>query len=66
VSPGMIDTDIHADLTAEQIDRMVGGIPLHRQGTPDETAEAILFIASDASRYITGTVLDVNGGLHGG
>jgi 3-oxoacyl-[acyl-carrier protein] reductase len=66
VSPGMIDTDIHADLTAEQIDRMVGGIPLRRQGTPDETADSILFLASDASRYITGTVLDVNGGLHGG
>ena len=66
VSPGMIDTDIHADLTPEQLQRLEGGIPLRRQGTPEETAEAILFLASDASRHITSTVLDVNGGLHMG
>src|SRR5439155_5530737 len=66
VSPGMIDTDIHADLSPEAVARMEAGIPLRRQGTPEETAEAILFLASDASRYITGTVLDVNGGLHMG
>src|SRR4051812_36610066 len=61
VSPGMIDTDIHADLSAEQLHSMEGGIPLRRQGTPGETADAILFLVSDQSRYITGTVLDING-----
>jgi 3-oxoacyl-[acyl-carrier protein] reductase len=66
VSPGMIDTDIHADLSPEQVAALAGSIPLRRQGTSEETAEAILFLASDASRYITGTVLDVNGGLHMG
>jgi 3-oxoacyl-[acyl-carrier protein] reductase len=66
VSPGMIDTDIHADLSPEAVARMEAGIPLRRQGTPEETAEAILWLASDASRYLTGTVLDVNGGLHMG
>ena len=66
VSPGMIDTDIHADLTPEQLQRLEGGIPLRRQGTPAETADAILFLASDASSYLTGTVIDVNGGLHMG
>jgi len=66
VAPGMIDTDVHRDLSPEQLRELERGVPLGRLGTPEETAEAILFLASDASRYITGTVLDVNGGLHMG
>jgi NAD(P)-dependent dehydrogenase (short-subunit alcohol dehydrogenase family) len=58
----MIDTG----LSGEQLRSLEGNIPLRRQGTAEETVEAILYLASDASRHITGTVLDVNGGLHTG
>src|SRR5207249_3676233 len=45
---------IHANLTLEQPQFLEGGIRLHREGAPEESAEAILFLTSDASRYITG------------
>ena len=66
VSPGMTDTDIHADLSPEQVQALATNVPLRRLGTSEDTAQAILFLASDAGSYVTGTVLDVNGGLHMG
>ena len=39
-------------------------VPMQRSGTPDEVADSALFLASDMARYITGTTMDVNGGLH--
>jgi 3-oxoacyl-[acyl-carrier protein] reductase len=39
-------------------------IPMRRLGTPDDVAEAVLFLASDAAGYITGHVLNVNGGMY--
>ena len=59
VAPGFIRTSMTA---AMQID--VGGIPLRSVGEPEDVAEAICFLASSRSRYITGTTLDVNGGLY--
>ena len=59
VAPGFIRTSMTA---AMQID--VGGIPLRSIGEPEDVAEAICFLASPRSRYITGTTLDVNGGLY--
>ena len=59
VAPGFIRTSMTA---AMQID--VGGIPLRSIGEPEDVAEAICFLASSRSRYITGTTLDVNGGLY--
>ena len=59
VAPGFIRTSM---TEAMQID--VGGIPLRSVGEPEDVAEAICFLASSRSRYITGTTLDVNGGLY--
>ena len=59
VAPGFIRTSMTESM---QID--VGGIPLRSVGEPEDVAEAICFLASSRSRYITGTTLDVNGGLY--
>jgi 3-oxoacyl-[acyl-carrier protein] reductase len=62
VSPGQIDADPDL-LTADQRDKVKAMIPLGRLGTPDEIAYAVLFLASPMAAYITGTTLDVNGGI---
>jgi NAD(P)-dependent dehydrogenase (short-subunit alcohol dehydrogenase family) len=63
VAPGMIDTDIHASAgIPERVARIVPTVPLQRLGTPEEVAEAVLWLLSDASSYVTGSVLDVSGG----
>ena len=69
VCPGMIDTDISKGLTSEKSRQerrknAISTIPLGRLGCSEELARAILFLASDDSSYITGEVLDVNGGMH--
>jgi 3-oxoacyl-[acyl-carrier protein] reductase len=63
VSPGPTETPM-TDVWGETINKaMAGKIPLGRYGRPAEIAEAILFLASDRAAYITGEILDVNGGL---
>lgn len=59
VSPGVIETD----MSAEVLKTRKVSIPLGRSGTPDEVAQAVVFLASDAASYITGEILDVNAGL---
>lgn len=63
VSPGFIDTDFIAKLPPEQLDQYKKSVPLKRFGKPQEVAEAILFLASRQAAYITGTVLEISGGL---
>ena len=63
ISPGFIDTDFIASLPPEQIAQYKDEVPMKRFGTPQEIADAALFLASEESRYITGTVLEVAGGL---
>jgi NAD(P)-dependent dehydrogenase (short-subunit alcohol dehydrogenase family) len=65
IAPGFIDTDItHGKMTEEQRAVLVQSIPMGRIGQPIDVARACLFLASPLSEYITGEVLDVNGGMH--
>jgi len=66
VAPGFIDTPMTAPLPQELKDKMKSMIPLARFGTEADVAAAIVFLASDEAAYITGQVLDVNGGLYMG
>jgi NAD(P)-dependent dehydrogenase (short-subunit alcohol dehydrogenase family) len=59
IRPGPIETEIHAPGRLERITPL---LPMGRPGKPDEVAEAILFLLSDAASYITGAVLNVSGG----
>jgi 3-oxoacyl-[acyl-carrier protein] reductase len=63
VSPGFVATDLIADLSDEQKAEYEKMVPLRRFGLPVEIANAVLFLASDEAGYITGTTLDVAGGL---
>ena len=64
VSPGFIGTDMTAGINDEMRKKMVENIPLARLGAPEEVANAVVFLASDAAAYITGEVLKVNGGMY--
>lgn len=63
VSPGFIDTELIADVPEEMIQEYKKQIPLKRFGKPEEVADAVLFLASREAAYITGTVLEVTGGI---
>ncbi len=64
VAPGPIDNDFtQGKMTPEDKARIAKGIPMGRLGRPEEVASVILFLATDLSSYVTGVVLDVNGGL---
>ncbi|TDT16144.1 NAD(P)-dependent dehydrogenase (short-subunit alcohol dehydrogenase family) [Ilumatobacter fluminis] len=63
VRPGLIETDIHASSGIDdRIARHAPNVPMQRGGHPDEVAEAICWLASDAASYVTGTFVDVSGG----
>jgi 3-oxoacyl-[acyl-carrier protein] reductase len=64
VAPGFIDTDMTRALADAQRDALLGKIPLGRLGKPEEIAAAVAFLASPGAGYITGTTLDVNGGMY--
>jgi len=66
IAPGFIATPMTDPLSQEIKDKMKSMIPLGRFGTDRDVAAAIVFLASDEAGYITGQVLDVNGGLHMG
>lgn len=64
VAPGFIDTDMTRALTDEQRAALLTNIPLARLGAPQDIANAVVFLASEAAAYITGETLHVNGGMH--
>jgi len=63
ISPGFIETDFLHGLSKDQIENYKSMVPMRRFGTPEEVAGAVLFIAGRNASYITGAVLDINGGL---
>ena len=63
VAPGFVVTDMTADLSEELKNAAKERIPLQRFGEPEDIAEAVHFLADDAAAYITGHVLQVDGGL---
>ena len=64
VAPGFIETDMTSNLPDEQKEALASQIPMGRLGTPDEVANAVLFLAGDSGSYITGQTLHVNGGMY--
>ena len=64
VAPGFVDTDMTAVLGAELKEKMLATIPLKRFGAPEDIAAAVRFLCSEEAGYITGHVLDVNGGMY--
>ena len=64
ICPGMIDTDFHNIFSKPEVRTHVAGItPLKREGTSEEVANLVAFLASDEGRFMTGTNVDINGGL---
>ena len=64
VAPGMVETDMTAELGDRARTAMAEQIPLGRLGTPADVAGAVWFLASDEASYITGQVVGVNGGMY--
>ena len=64
IAPGFIDTDMTAALSDELKQNMLAHIPLKRFGKPEDVAAAVKFLASEEAGYITGAVLNVNGGMY--
>ena len=63
VAPGFIETDMTRKLTDEQRSTLLNGIALGQLGDPKDVADAVVFLASEHARYITGETLHVNGGM---
>lgn len=63
IAPGFVETDMTAALNEEVRTRIKQNIPLQRFGKPEDIAAAVRFLASEEASYITGHVLDVNGGM---
>jgi 3-oxoacyl-[acyl-carrier protein] reductase len=63
IAPGFIETEMTGELNQQVVDEWKSSIPLKRGGAPEEVADCAVFLGSDMSRYITGQVLQVDGGM---
>jgi len=63
IAPGFIETEMTGELDQKVVDEWRKAIPLRRGGSPDDVADCAVFLASDQSSYITGQVLQVDGGM---
>jgi 3-oxoacyl-[acyl-carrier protein] reductase len=63
VAPGFIETEMTGQLDAKIVEEWTKGIPLKRAGQADDVADCVAFLVSDMSNYITGQVLQVDGGM---
>jgi NAD(P)-dependent dehydrogenase (short-subunit alcohol dehydrogenase family) len=63
ITPGLIETDMVANIPPFLVAEILEKIPMHRMGQPDEVARVVSFLAQDASSYITGQIWGVNGGI---
>jgi 3-oxoacyl-[acyl-carrier protein] reductase len=63
IAPGFIETEMTEKLDAKTVEGWREAIPLKRGGTPEDIANACVFLASDLSSYVTGQVIHVNGGM---
>ena len=66
VVQGIIDTEMTKDLKTEWKQNILKTIPLGRFETPEDVANAIIFLASEKSSFITGAIIDLNGGIYSG
>ena len=64
IAPGFIETDMTKKLPEEVTKALLSQIPIGRLGTPEDVANAVKFLASDEAEYITGQVINVNGGMY--
>ena len=64
IAPGFIETEMTGKLDEKVVAEWVAGIPLKRAGQPGEVADLCVFLGSDQSTYITGQVMEINGGMH--
>ena len=63
IAPGFIETEMTNELSEELINKWIDGIPLKRSGKPEDVANLCLFLSSDLSSFITGQVINVDGGM---
>lgn len=63
IAPGFIETEMTAELDEKTLEKWRSAIPLKRGGTPEDVADTCVFLGSDMSSYITGEVINVNGGM---
>ncbi|MGP0564895.1 3-oxoacyl-[acyl-carrier-protein] reductase [Nitrospina sp. 32_T5] len=63
IAPGFIDTDMTRQLKEDVREQLIGQIPMARLGQPQDIADSVAFLVSDRARYITGQVINVNGGM---
>ncbi len=63
IAPGLVSTEMTADLTEDQEQTVLGLVPLGRAATPEEVAPAVVFLASEEAAYVTGSVITIDGGL---